>query len=389
MNSNQSIEQGQAGDVLREAATRALLRRLNRAAEVIRANSGAAEAGVCELLSEALDQARSWEAARSATGGSGAARTEREGEIEGARLAFTALRGNPGEPVREFLLIPFGSVQMDRPAAGGSFEFTRRHAESARRWFEQIGRKLAIDYEHQSYDRFNTRPDGLRPAAGWIGRLEVRDDGLWATDVTWTQRATELLRTAEYRYFSPVIYWTDDEQTDVAALGPVALTNDPAMRGVPALAASRHREDPARLAEEDESDDAQQTDEPALLQERLREAEHEISTLRRRLSHQEADTFVERGMRLGKIVDATALDWRAEYLRSAEAAEERLQRAPALLPQGRFLERDERGHVKPLSRGRESVGHSVLRRWGVEPADLEAFERAAAEGRVQSSRVSG
>ena len=43
-----------------------------------------------------------------------------------------------------------------------------------------MGRKLAIDYEQQSFDRFNTRPDGLRPAAAWIGGLEIRDNGLWA-----------------------------------------------------------------------------------------------------------------------------------------------------------------------------------------------------------------
>src|SRR6185436_3109707 len=132
------------------------------------------------------------------------------------------------------------------------FEFTRRHAESAAAWFASLGRKLAIDYEHQSFERHNTRADGLRPAAGWVGGLQVREDGLWAVDVTWTARAKELLAAGEYRYFSPVIFWTDEDYGDVAALGPVALTNDPAMRGVTPLAAARR----AGAVEDDDDDEA-------------------------------------------------------------------------------------------------------------------------------------
>src|SRR5262249_51765447 len=139
--------------------------------------------------------------------------------------------------VGEFLLIPFGDVQVERPLAGGDFVFTREHAAAAVAWFESIGRKLAIDYEHQSFALHNTRPDGLRPAAGWIGGLQIRGDGLWAADVTWTDRARELLAGGEYRYFSPVIFWADEDYASLAALGPVALTNDPAMHGVQPLAA--------------------------------------------------------------------------------------------------------------------------------------------------------
>ncbi|GAG50251.1 unnamed protein product, partial [marine sediment metagenome] len=40
-------------------------------------------------------------------------------------------------------------------------------------------------------------------------------------------------------YFSPVIYWTDEDCTDLVSLGPVALTNDPAMSGAQRLAAKK------------------------------------------------------------------------------------------------------------------------------------------------------
>src|ERR1051326_6347072 len=75
-----------------------------------------------------------------------------------------AILSSDNGPATELLLIPFGSVEVDRALSGRSFEFTPAHAQSAKKWFDALGRKLAIDYEHQSFDRFNTRPDGLKPA---------------------------------------------------------------------------------------------------------------------------------------------------------------------------------------------------------------------------------
>jgi len=295
-----------------------------------------------------------------------------------AQLRCAALSVAGGEPVGEWLLIPFGEVFIEQPGSPRSFVFTRRHADSAKVWFDRIGRKLAIDYEHQSLDRFSHRPDGLRPAAGWIGGLEVREDGLWAVGVTWTVRARELLHSGEYRYFSPVIYWTDEDCSDIAALGPVALTNDPAMRGVTPLAASRQggtsTDPPSAEPEEDEDD----------LAEELEDARDEIETLRRRLRLQEADAFVERGLRLGKIVDSSSMDWRADFLRDAAAAEERLSRTPVLLPPGRVLPRDP-ATGRPVERPtvRSTAQSETLSRLSLEPADLEAYERACAAGRVR------
>ena len=288
-------------------------------------------------------------------------------------LAMTALAQTQARPVNEFLLIPFGEVRVERPVAGGSFVFTRAHAEAASRWFAQMGRKLAIDYEHQSFDRLNTRQDGLRPAAGWIGGLEVRDDGLWAVDVTWTERATELLRNSEYRYFSPVIYWTDEDHSDIAALGPVALTNDPAMHGVSPLAAARERAT------------AETPDTPVVAASgALEAAQEELTQLRRQVAGQAADAFIERGLRLGKILECTSEDWRADYLRDPDAAEQRLSRAPVVLPPGRVLALDRRGEVaRRPSNGGTAEASPV---WGqpvVEAEDLAAYERATAAGRVR------
>jgi hypothetical protein len=147
-----------------------------------------------------------------------------------------------GAPLSAFRLIPFGRVEVERAAAGESFTFTREMAAQAVVVFVAAGRRLVIDYEHQTMGgKFNKRADQLAPAAGWIGKLEVRDDGLWAAEVEWTPRARPLIATGEYAYFSPVIYWADETCTKLRSLGPVALTNDPAMRGVQPLAAKQER----------------------------------------------------------------------------------------------------------------------------------------------------
>ncbi len=334
-----------------------------------------------ELLNDVIDRADALETVHSATAGGASCRST----LSCREILATDERG----PRTEFLLIPFGQVRVERPQAGGDFVFTQEHAEAAVRWFERMGRKLAIDYEHQSFEQFNRRPDGLRPAAGWIGGLEIRADGLWAVDVTWTDRARELLSSGEYRYFSPVIFWTDEDYTTLAALGPVALTNDPAMCGVRPLAAAR------RLDESDGTDE--QADEERLLdaaaeqvveqmlRTELEAARAEVAVLRGRLQAQAADAFVERGMRVGKIVDATSMDWRADYLRDAEGAEEKLTRAAAVLPPGRLVALNQQGMVAALGalEGRFAREAEAYRRWGIGPEDLRAYERAVADGRVR------
>lgn len=315
-----------------------------------------------DAVSAVLDQLRGLELTESVLGA--------VGDADAANC--TVLSGPLGAPLTEWLLIPFGAVEVEGAVAGRSFVFTREHADAAVAWFDRLGRKLAVDYEHQTFAQLNGRADGLRPAAGWIGQLAVRDDGLWAMDVTWTARARALLASGEYRYFSPVIFWEDERYETLVGLGPVALTNDPAMHAVTPLAASRwlRGERAEDVFDSDESDGAETR--AALAS--------EVALLRRELAFQEADRFVERGLRAGKILEANSLDWRADFLRDAAAAEARLARAPVVLPPGRLT-----------SGRRELPGTTTLeqeRRRGfgrdeIEAADLEAYEAACAAGRVR------
>lgn len=376
-------------DGLHALARQRILQRLRQAAEALRRSPASTERA-CGLLRDALDRLRALELVGAEPDAAGP---------PAPHATFTVIATSGGQPVTEFLLIPFGDVHVERPVAGDSFAFTREHADAAVAWFGQMGRKLAVDYEHQTFDALNTRPDGLRPAAGWIGRLEVRDDGLWAVDVTWTGRAAELLRNGEYRYFSPVIYWEDEARTSFAGLGPVALTNDPAMRGVQALAArcepaapsgavATTTVAPAARGPETRAASPATTAAPsgaAASTAALVAAQSEVDLLRQQLVQQRADVFVDAGLRAGKITAATRDDWRADFLRDAAQAEQRLRRAPIVLPPGRIVDsagpdcsppaRPQRSAASPLT---NTVANALI-----DGADLDAYERAAAAGFVR------
>ncbi len=96
---------------------------------------------------------------------------------------------------------------------------------------------LVIDYEHASLGaKWANSPREAGKAAGWF-RVECRPDGLFATDVEWTDEGAEDLRGKRFRYFSPVIDF-DEETREITAVINCALTNNPATFGLKPLAAS-------------------------------------------------------------------------------------------------------------------------------------------------------
>jgi hypothetical protein len=87
------------------------------------------------LLAEVSDRVEGLELTATATANAQAAQPS-------SSLSFAAFATARGEPVTEFLLIPFGEVVVERPIAGDSFVFTRSHAEAAKQWFDRMGPKL-------------------------------------------------------------------------------------------------------------------------------------------------------------------------------------------------------------------------------------------------------
>ena len=87
-----------------------------------------------------------------------------------------------------------------------------------------------IDYEHQTLlADTNGQP---APAAGWFTHAEWRDgQGLYATDVAWTERAKAMIAAGEYRFFSPVIQY-DKRTGELVDIQMGAITNMPAIDGM-------------------------------------------------------------------------------------------------------------------------------------------------------------
>ncbi|QUN06436.1 phage protease [Shewanella yunxiaonensis] len=93
------------------------------------------------------------------------------------------------------------------------------------------------DYEHQT---LRTEENGQpAPAAGWFKPSALGYEpgfGLFANPITWTARAVEYIRGGEYRYISAVFSY-DKETGRPIALLHIALTNNPALDGLKAVAA--------------------------------------------------------------------------------------------------------------------------------------------------------
>ena len=96
----------------------------------------------------------------------------------------------------------------------------------------------SVDYEHASI-----YPTGEpTPAAGYVQRLEIRRDGLWAL-VEFTRRAADMIRGGEYRFCSGVFaFERRDRQTGEVIpcmLDSIALTNRPFIDGQAPIALSQ------------------------------------------------------------------------------------------------------------------------------------------------------
>ena len=133
-------------------------------------------------------------------------------------------------------LLPAGSFRATdgRPddVASWSLDVVRAQALIA----QVAARKtpLVIDYEHQTLRAAkNGQP---APASGWFHSVEWREgSGLWATGVAWTERARTMIASGEYKFISPVFMYGKDG--GVLRLLHAALTNDPALDGMAAVAA--------------------------------------------------------------------------------------------------------------------------------------------------------
>ena len=130
----------------------------------------------------------------------------------------------------EFILFTWGRTATTK----GKFLLDKEAANSVMKHYKKKGIDLFVDYEHKSLEEEAKAKDGK--AAAWF-TPEVRDDGLWATNVQWTEPAKVLLNNREYRYYSPSFMSDDNDR--ITELVNVALTNLPATHGIKPLILSQ------------------------------------------------------------------------------------------------------------------------------------------------------
>jgi phage I-like protein len=151
-----------------------------------------------------------------------------------------------------FHIAPLGTF----PHPTGALQVIDAEAcEAMRRTFAEEARRenfpgLLVDFDHGSHD-----PAQPTTAAGWIGALEDRGDGLYA-QIRWSDLGHQALTGGRYRLASPVWNRADcDAWTAPAAdgrdalhlrprrLDRLALTNDPNLPGLAPLSNRREKEE--------------------------------------------------------------------------------------------------------------------------------------------------
>jgi phage I-like protein len=160
------------------------------------------------------------------------------------------------QPVADgwFHIAPHGTF----PHPSGAMQVIDAEAcEAMLRTFDEEARQpnfpgLLVDFDHSSHD-----PAQPTTAAGWIGALEHREDGLYA-QIRWSDLGHQALTGGRYRLASPVWNRADCDQwsasaapegREVAHLRPrrldrLALTNDPNLPGLAPLSNSSRRRHP-------------------------------------------------------------------------------------------------------------------------------------------------
>jgi phage I-like protein len=149
-------------------------------------------------------------------------------------LSQTVLRD--GKELYEIPICVTGSWHK----GGRKFSISRKDLiDMARNFEKRKNDMVVIDYEHAS-EQPEVARGGPVPAAGWIRELSA--NGALKALVEWTPEAREMIRSGQYRFFSPAIDWgARDKETGEpqgATLTSGALTNHPFLEELPAITLS-------------------------------------------------------------------------------------------------------------------------------------------------------
>jgi len=131
---------------------------------------------------------------------------------------------------KEFRLFRFGA----NPSTKGVFKLSKESAAELMETYQRRALKVTFDYDHFALK--GTSPQDGKSAGKCD--LELRDDGIYCTNIEWTPAAREEIEDGEWVYFSPA-FETDTKTQEIVELINVALTNIPAMDAIETVAANR------------------------------------------------------------------------------------------------------------------------------------------------------
>ncbi len=128
-----------------------------------------------------------------------------------------------------------------------SFSLSESHIETILKKHQSKGIMIPIDANHTSLEMANTlgveesdlnHIDPTRSGRITLGfaHLSCRDQNVWVSDVSWNELGKKLIHGKQYKYFSPVLKGLNHPEN--LRVSSVALTNEPRLDQLPALAAS-------------------------------------------------------------------------------------------------------------------------------------------------------
>jgi phage I-like protein len=159
--------------------------------------------------------------------------------ITGDLLEIVIGADDAGGGAKRVMLVPVDDKGVCHSSNGDS-TLTAADAEKVIAEFNAKNRDTVIDFEHQTLPEFE-RADKLAPAAGWIKSLIYKaGEGLFGM-VEWTDQAREMIRAKQYKYLSPV-FLVDKAAKHIVRFVSAGLTNEPAIVGMPAVAAKENPE---------------------------------------------------------------------------------------------------------------------------------------------------
>lgn len=135
---------------------------------------------------------------------------------------------NDTDDIKEVEIIKYGKTLGRKGGQDFYFDFNESDADKVIKDHKIRGNDPVFDYEHQSLT------GGEAPASGWVKAYKKTKTGLSAI-VDWTAKASNYFKNREYRYFSPVLFFDDNNHPK--SIHSIALTNHPAFNNMSALVA--------------------------------------------------------------------------------------------------------------------------------------------------------